>query len=103
MYQIVRWLSLVLLLSFVAEVVADLAPGTSKSVREILTVGFEPGRESLPKAKGLYDAAVKAGDKSPEMAYAYALVLMKQFKPKDAVTQLRLAADHPDAPYWPAW
>lgn len=70
---------------------------------ELLAVGFEPGRESLPKAKGIYDAAVKAGDKSPELAYAYGLVLAKQFKPKDAVEQFRLAADHPEVFYQPAW
>ncbi len=96
-------LSLVVLVSFGTVGVADLAPSTAKSVRELLSVGFEPGRESLPKAKVVYDASVKAGDKSPEMAYAYGLVLLKQFKPKDAVTQFRLAADHPEAPYWPAW
>lgn len=96
-------LSLVLLVSFGTVAVADLAPSTAKSVREILTVGFEIGRESLPKAKVVYDTSVKSGDNSPELAYAYGLVLLKQFKPKDAVVQLRLAADHPEAPYWPAW
>ena len=103
MRQTFQWLSLVLLVSFGTEAFADLAPSTAKSVHEILTVGFEPGRESLPKAKVVYDTSVKAGDKSPELTYAYGLVLMKQFKPKDAVVQLRLAADHPEAPYWPAW
>lgn len=97
------WWSLVLLVNFGTEAVADLAPSTAKSVREVLTVGFEPGRESLPKAKSLYDAAIKAGEKSPELAYAYGLVLLKQFKPKDAIEQFRVAADHPDAPHWPAW
>lgn len=96
-------LSLVLLVGFGLEAFADLAPSTAKSVRDILTVGFEPGRESLPKAKVVYDTSVKAGDKSPELAYAYGLVLLKQFKPKEAVVQFRIAADHPDSPYWPAW
>lgn len=103
MRQTFRCLNLVLLVGFGTAGVAELAPSTAKSVHEILTVGFEPGRESLPKAKVVYDTSVKAGDKSPELAYAYGLVLMKQFKPKDAVVQLRLAADHPDTPYWPAW
>lgn len=103
MRQTYRCLSLVVLVSVGTVAVADLAPSTAKSVRELLTVGFESGRESLPKAKVVYDASVKAGDKSPELAYAYGLVLMKQFKPKDAVVQFRLAADHPDAPCWPAW
>ena len=94
---------MVLLVGFGIEAFADLAPSTAKSVRELLTVGFEPGRESLPKAKVVYDTSVKAGDKSPELAYAYGLVLLKQFKPKDAVVQFRIAADHPDAPHWPAW
>lgn len=103
MRQTVWNLSLVLLVSFVSEAFAELSLRTAKSIREILTVGFEPGRESLPKAKVVYDTSVKSGDKSPELAYAYGLVLLKQFKPKDAVVQFRLAADHPDAPYWPAW
>lgn len=98
-----RWLNLVVLVSLVPVAVADLAPNTAKSVREILTVGFEPGRESLPKAKVVYDNSIKAGEKSPELSYAYGLVLLKQFKPKDAVEQFRLAADHLEAPYWPAW
>lgn len=103
MRQTFRCLSLVLLVSIGTVAVADLAPSTAKSVRDLLTVGFESGRESLPKAKVVYDTSVKAGDKSPELAYAYGLVLLKQFKSKDAVVQLRLAADHPEAPYWPAW
>lgn len=103
MRQTFWWWSLVLFVSFGIEAFAELAPATSKSVREILTAGFEPGRESLPKAKVVYDTSVKAGDKSPELAYAYGLVLLKQFKPKDAIEQFRLAADHPEAPYWPAW
>src|SRR5438309_2280523 len=78
---------------------AELAPSTAKSVREILEVGFEPGRESLPKAKTIHDSVVKSGDKSPKIAYAYGLVLLKQFKPKEAVEQFRLAAEYPDAPY----
>ncbi|HLQ44946.1 MAG TPA: hypothetical protein VK137_09480, partial [Planctomycetaceae bacterium] len=97
------WLSLMLLGYFSAVSVAALSPSTAKSVREILEVGFEPGRESLPKAKSIHDTVVKSGDKSPEIAYAYGLVLLKQFKPKEAVEQFRLAAEHPDAPYWPAW
>lgn len=97
------WLSVWLLAFCGSAVLAELAPSTAKSIREILEFGFEPGRESLPKAKSLHEAAVKSGDKSPEMAYAYGLVLLKQFKPKEAVEQFRLAAEHPDAPYWPAW
>jgi len=97
------WLGVLLISFYSTAVIAELAPSAAKSVREILEVGFETGRESLPKAKSLHEAAVKAGEKSPEIAYAYGLVLLKQFKPKEAIEQLRLAADHPDAPYWPAW
>ncbi len=97
------WLSIWLVSFCGMTALAELAPGTAKSIRQILEVGFEPGRESLPKAKSLHEAAVKSGDKSPEMAYAYGLVLLKQFKPKEAVEQFRLAAEHPEAPYWPAW
>lgn len=97
------WLSVWLVGFCGTTVLAELAPGTAKSIRQILEVGFEPGRESLPKAKTLHEAAVKSGDKSPEMAYAYGLVLLKQFKPKEAVEQFRLAAEHSDAPHWPAW
>lgn len=103
MRAIQRWLSVLLVGFCGSAVLAELAPGTAKSIREILEVGFEPGRESLPKAKSLHEAAVKSGDKSPEMAYAYGLVLLKQFKPKEAVEQFRLAAEHSDTPYWPAW
>ena len=42
MRQTCWWWSLVLLVSFSTEAVADLAPNTAKSVREVLTVGFEP-------------------------------------------------------------
>ncbi|MBC7816739.1 MAG: hypothetical protein IAG10_07620 [Planctomycetaceae bacterium] len=97
------WLSVWLVSFCGTAVLAELAPGTAKSVREILEVGFEPGRESLPKAKSINDAVVKSGVKSPEVSYAYGLVLLKQFKPKEAVEQFRLAVEHPDAPYWPAW
>ena len=97
------WLSVLLVGFCGTAVLAELAPSTAKSVRELLEVGFEPGRESLPKAKSLHEAAFKSGDKSPELAYAYGLVLLKQFKPKDAVEQFRLAAEHPEAPCWPAW
>lgn len=97
------WLSLIVLMSCGVAASAELAPSTAQAVRKLLAVGFEPGRESLPKAKVVYDAAVKAGDKSPELAYAYGLVLAKQFKPKDAIEQFRLAAEASDAPYWPAW
>lgn len=93
-----------LLLNFVSSATAvDLSPTTAKSVRELLEVGFQPGKESLPKAKSLFEAAVKSGDKSPELAYAYGLVLVKQFKTKEATEQFRIAAENPEAPYWPAW
>ena len=99
-----RWWLSGLLLAFLGTAsVAEVSPSTAKSVREMLEVGFEPGRESLPKAKSLHDAARKSGDKSPEIAYAYGLVLLKQFKPKEAVEQFRLATEHPEAPCWPAW
>ena len=97
------WLSFGLLIGLGTMVVADVSPSTAKSIRELLVVGFESGREALPKAKSLHEAAIKSGDKSPEMAYAYGLVLLKQFKPKEAVEQFRLAAEHPEAPHWPAW
>ena len=93
-----------LLLSFVSSATAvDVSPTTAKSVRELLEVGFQPGKESLPKAKSLFEAAVKSGDKSPELAYVYGLVLVKQFKTKEATEQFRIAAENPEAPYWPAW
>src|SRR5712691_12449481 len=97
------WLSVLVLGCCCAVSFAALSPSTAKSVREILEVGFEPGRESLPKAKSIHDTVVKSGDKSPAIAYAFGLVLLKQFNPKEAVEQFRLAAEHPDAPYWPAW
>ncbi len=97
------WLSFGLLVGIGTMAVAEVSPSTAKSVRELLVVGFESGREALPKAKSLHEAAIKSGDKSPEMAYAYGLVLLKQFKPKEAVEQFRLAAEHPEAPHWPAW
>lgn len=82
---------------------APLSPGAAKSVCEILEVGFESGRESLPKAKALYEAAVKGDESSAELAYAYGLVLLKHFKSKEATAQFRLAAEHPGGPFWPAW
>lgn len=93
-----------LLLSFVCSTTAaDVSPATEKFVRELLEIGFQPGKESLPKAKSLFEAAVKSGDKSPELAYAYGLVLVKQFKTKEATEQFRAAAESSAGPYWPAW
>ncbi len=102
--RMLRFLTACLLLSFIDSTsAAELSPSTAKSVRVILDVGFQPGREALPRAKSLFDSVVKSGDKSPEIAYAYGLVLLKQFKTKEALEQFRIAAEHPDTPHWSAW
>src|SRR5262245_18518675 len=82
---------------------AELLPKTAEQIRDLLEVGFERGQHALPAAKALVEPLQKSGDTAPDLAYAYGLVLLKQFKPKEAIGQFRRAADNPDTLHCPAW
>lgn len=74
-----------------------------KQLGELFEKGYLRGPNSLKEAQRLYDAARGQAPGDARIEFAYGLVMLKQFRNKEALVQFQAATNQPGAPYWPAW
>jgi len=74
----------------------------SQELRGLLMEGMGSDRESQAAAKRHFEASHRLLEDDPRASYAYAITLLSQKKPKEALEQFRAAAQQSKAPFLPA-
>lgn len=69
---------------------------------EMFTAGYGRGTDAASEARRLYSLARTESKNDPRVEYAYGLVLLKQLKPKDAMSHFQVAAKPSGPESWPA-
>lgn len=86
-----------------AEPAVPANPALGRRLVEMFAAGYETGSEHLKQARRSYDAASDEVKGDPRVDYALGLILVKQMKNPEAISQFQKATRQPGTDYWPAW
>lgn len=75
----------------------------AKELQGLFDAASGRGTNVLADVQKRYAAARKAVGDDSRLDYAYGLILLKQFKHKEAVAQFQAATQRKGDPLWPAW
>lgn len=73
-----------------------------RKIAEMFQVGFERGSNPQKEARRLYESALSLSKNDPRVDYAFGLVLLKQVKNKEAMSQFQQAVNSSGSTYLPA-